>query len=179
MSNGWAKGPTNMFEAELYGKFFRNADSNRDGYMSFSDMKLMCQKNRYAISESHLWYCFTEPNRGGDYNRLSFHDFMVAMGLRKGEWKQTAKKVEAKKPAEDESFRVSFLKHIFKMFDKDGNGVIDRNELKEVFKELGRDFTDSQITKIMKSADTDGSMCLSYDEFVKVLTSEGLASGAK
>ncbi len=42
-------------------------------------------------------------------------------------------------------FSKAAMRRVFAMFDKDGNGEIDKAELKQVFEELGKFFSDSEI----------------------------------
>lgn len=74
---------------------------------------------------------------------------------------------EAKPAVEEEFFKESFRE-----FDKDGNGVIDRKELRAMihhFYQLGghtNEPTDKQIAHLMKMADIDGDGKINYEEFV-------------
>lgn len=56
------------------------------------------------------------------------------------------------------------------MFDKDGNGSIDRDELKQVFEELGQFFPQEELQKMIDMADKDDSGSLEYEEFIKVVS---------
>ena len=50
----------------------------------------------------------------------------------------------------------------------DGNGTIDRDELKIALRKLGfSHLNDAQIDAIMKRADGDENCVIDYDEFVK------------
>ena len=59
------------------------------------------------------------------------------------------------------------MRRVFLEFDKDGNGTIDKSELKAVFKELGKSFSDQELTRMMAQFDDDGSGDMDYDEFIK------------
>jgi Ca2+-binding EF-hand superfamily protein len=63
------------------------------------------------------------------------------------------------------------MRRVFRQFDLDGNGEIDRNELEAVFKEMGMNVPADEIERIIKAADRDGSHTINYDEFVKELFS--------
>lgn len=51
----WIQGPTNLHASELYSKFFREADTDSDGFITFEDLKRACSRNKFSISEPHLW----------------------------------------------------------------------------------------------------------------------------
>jgi len=68
----------------------------------------------------------------------------------------------------DSPFGCMALQKLFEIADVDGNGTIDREELKIALQKLG--FThlkDAQIDAILKRADDDDNCVLDYDEFVK------------
>lgn len=44
---------------------------------------------------------------------------------------------------------------------------------------MGKKMTDAQVMKMIATADRNGSGSLNYEEFVEVLTKEGLASSPK
>ena len=57
----------------------------------------------------------------------------------------------------------------FKMFDKDKNGYIEREELKQMMTKLGEKLTDSEIDEMMKEADTDKDGRVNYNEFLAMM----------
>ena len=62
--------------------------------------------------------------------------------------------------------REARLRSLFREFDKDGSGLIDRSELDKVFEELGKDFTDDELQRMIGLADQDESGTLNYEEFI-------------
>ena len=75
----------------------------------------------------------------------------------------------------EESFREfeeSNFEETFRKFDKDGNGVIDRKELRAMIHHLyqlggrTRKPTDTEIAHFMKMADIDGDGKIDFEEFV-------------
>jgi len=59
------------------------------------------------------------------------------------------------------------LKQLYRLADKDGNGKLDKDELKEALQSLG--FThlgDAQIDGIFARADADGSTEIDFEEFM-------------
>merc|ERR1712037_542450 len=57
----------------------------------------------------------------------------------------------------------------FKIFDKDGNGVISASELKHVMTTLGERLTEEEADEMIKEADMDGDGFINYHEFVKIM----------
>ena len=68
----------------------------------------------------------------------------------------------------DSPFGCMALEKLFEVADMDGNGTIDRDELKVALNKLGfSHLTDAQIDKILERADADDNCVIDYDEFVK------------
>lgn len=52
------------------------------------------------------------------------------------------------------------LRAAFGVFDKDGSGTIDTEELRHLMKSIGEDLTDEQIEEMIREADKDGDGCI-------------------
>ena len=63
------------------------------------------------------------------------------------------------------------LEEKFKLFDKDGNGFIDREELQTVMRQLGEKLTDDEIEEMIQDADNNGDGMIDYKEFVAYMSS--------
>jgi len=51
---------------------------------------------------------------------------------------------------------------ILQIFDKDGNGYISANELREVMLSLGEQVTNEEVDEMMREADQDGDGFVSF-----------------
>ena len=60
-------------------------------------------------------------------------------------------------------------KDVFVLFDIDGNGKIDVQEMKEVMHAIGKDVTNEEVLHMMEFVDDDGSGEIDFDEFVKLM----------
>lgn len=60
-------------------------------------------------------------------------------------------------------------REVFNKFDKDGSGEIDKDELRMVFNQIGKDASDREIDRVMTQFDIDGSGSIELDEFVDFL----------
>jgi calmodulin len=63
------------------------------------------------------------------------------------------------------------IKEAFKVFDKDGNGLISAHELRHVMTNLGEKLTDEEVDEMIREADIDGDGEINYAEFVKMMMS--------
>lgn len=61
------------------------------------------------------------------------------------------------------------LKEAFKVFDKDQNGYISANELRNVMINLGEKLTDEEVEQMIREADIDGDGQVNYEEFVRMM----------
>ena len=57
----------------------------------------------------------------------------------------------------------------FKIFDRDGNGLISNVELQHVMTSLGENVTMDEVDEMIKEADLDGDGYINYEEFVKMI----------
>ncbi|KAJ2449340.1 hypothetical protein EV183_004949 [Coemansia sp. RSA 2336] len=61
----------------------------------------------------------------------------------------------------------------FKMFDKNGDGSISREELKEVMKSLGEDLSEKEIDDMLAEADVNNDNVISFEEFRAMMSQTG------
>mmetsp|Transcript_23159 Transcript_23159/g.65079 ORF Transcript_23159/g.65079 Transcript_23159/m.65079 type:complete len:150 (-) Transcript_23159:111-560(-) len=57
----------------------------------------------------------------------------------------------------------------FKVFDRDGDGFISANELRNSMTNLGERLSHDEVSDMIKEADQDGDGQINYDEFVKMM----------
>merc|ERR1712168_1037091 len=71
---------------------------------------------------------------------------------------------------EDEESLKEELKEAFRIYDKEGNGYITTQVLKEILRELDNRLTEEDIEGIVDEVDEDGSGTLDFDEFQQMMT---------
>jgi len=64
------------------------------------------------------------------------------------------------------------LRTAFNLFDKDGKGVIGKDDLKKLLKDMKVDLTDDELKDILNDVDEDGSGKIEFNEFKKFMTRE-------
>mmetsp|Transcript_9810 Transcript_9810/g.20818 ORF Transcript_9810/g.20818 Transcript_9810/m.20818 type:complete len:153 (-) Transcript_9810:278-736(-) len=57
----------------------------------------------------------------------------------------------------------------FRVFDKNGDGYISADELRQIMASLGETLTDEEVEMMIDEADVDGDGQISYKEFSKLL----------
>ena len=69
--------------------------------------------------------------------------------------------------------QIDEFKEAFQLFDKNGDGTIQANELIEVMKSINITATTEEILDMIKDVDTDGDGNISFDEFVVMMQKGG------
>ncbi|CAI2381951.1 unnamed protein product [Moneuplotes crassus] len=64
------------------------------------------------------------------------------------------------------------IRAAFDSFDENGDGSISKSEIEKVCQTLGVDADDSEISKLLNDADTDGDQKISYEEFKNAIQKE-------
>merc|ERR1711871_14658 len=68
----------------------------------------------------------------------------------------------------ESKFGQLVLKRMFEYADKDGNGSLDKEEVRAALKDLGFDFlNEKQVDTIINKADADKNEVIDFEEFVK------------
>merc|ERR1739847_255731 len=75
----------------------------------------------------------------------------------------------AKFLVEDEEALKKELKEAFRIYDKEGNGYISTDVLKEILQELDAKLTSEDLDNIIEEVDEDGSGTLDFDEFMSMM----------
>ena len=61
------------------------------------------------------------------------------------------------------------IKEAFGVFDRDGDGYITKEELKEVLRLIDEDVPEKEIDDMIDEADADGDGKVNYEEFVAIV----------
>ncbi|KAH8093323.1 hypothetical protein JL720_4445 [Aureococcus anophagefferens] len=61
------------------------------------------------------------------------------------------------------------LRTIFARYDADGNGSLDRSELRSAFADAKTFPSDADLDGLLRRYDVDGDGCIGYDEFEKMV----------
>ena len=58
---------------------------------------------------------------------------------------------------------------LFMQLDRDGNGFITTEELKQMFNQIGEKFSEEEIEDLIREADQDGDGQINYKEFIHMM----------
>merc|ERR1719208_180504 len=70
---------------------------------------------------------------------------------------------------DDEEQMKEELKEAFRIYDKDGQGFITTDVLKEILREIDPTLTEDDLDNIIEEVDEDGSGTLDFDEFQEMM----------
>ena len=63
---------------------------------------------------------------------------------------------------------LATLRQIFAKFDKDGDGKISKEELKQGFAESGESISEEEIAAMLNEGDVDGDGQINFEEFLNL-----------
>ena len=66
--------------------------------------------------------------------------------------------------------QIQEYKEAFSVFDRDGNGVINTDELESVLKSLGQNPTSEEVNDMIKDVDIDGNGTIDWNEFLALMS---------
>lgn len=72
------------------------------------------------------------------------------------------------RPIDDDEMEE--LREAFQMFDHDGDGTMNKEELGTVMRSLGQDVNHNNLDLLFDSVDTDKSGCICFDEFIMLMS---------
>ncbi|RNA20015.1 Calmodulin [Brachionus plicatilis] len=126
-------------------------DRDKSGSISVKEMERVFKSLGIQASREEIRLVVKEMDIDGD-GEISFEEFVRVMG--------------------DKFYRrytSSEIKAAFKHFDKDNNGFITCEELKECMAKMGKHFSDREINRMIRSIDRDGNGMISIEEFAQLL----------
>ena len=127
---------------------FEVFDKNKDGRISIKELGELLDTLDLNVCERELQSVIDEV----DVNGSGKIDFQGFMGLMSRKMRETDSEEE--------------LIEVFKIFDKDGSGMISANELKIV---MGDKITEEEIEEIFKEGDMDEDGLINYEDFVRMI----------
>ncbi|CAA6661825.1 unnamed protein product [Spirodela intermedia] len=137
-------------EVEGIREMFKLMDTDNDGVVSSEDLKNKLAKSGSQRAESELQMLIDAVDANGK-EELDYGEF-VAVSL------------HLQRTANDEHLRKAFA-----FFDKDGNGYIEAEELREALAEDGADDGTDVAGDILREVDTDKDGRIGYGEFVAMM----------
>jgi len=132
--------------------FFKEADADGSGELTLDELKIMLRKRHYKGTDREIEEFFEDADISKD-NKVSLEEYLGAM---------------ANIPSS--THNEAFVRRTFALFDNDGSGTIDVNELQNVFDYMKKtNKANLDVDAMMKAADVDASGTLDYEEFISAI----------
>ena len=130
---------------------FNMFDNNQDGTITREKLGNLMRKLNQTVTEDDLKDMISVVDTKGD-GKINFEEFVAMMEKRK-----------------DEADTEQEIINAFRVFDKDGNGLISKAELTNIMSILGDTLSNEEIEEMIIEADVDGDGFINYEEFVRMM----------
>ncbi len=139
---------------ENYKSFFDKYDSNKDGNVNSIELANILKAIDINASDEEIKEIIAEIDLEGN-GEINFEKFVSIINRRDKDVDNEEEVLNA-----------------FKLFDKEGNGLININDLKHIMLTCGNNFSETEINDLLKEADIDMDGYINYEEFIRSLLSK-------
>ncbi|OWF53411.1 Calmodulin-B [Mizuhopecten yessoensis] len=133
---------------------FSMFDKDGDGTITTKELSTVMRSLGQSPTEAELRKMLHEVDADGS-GTIDFAEFLTMM----------AKRMSNSPESPEEQ-----MLEAFRLFDRDGNGSISPEELRQVMVNLGEKLTDEELDGMIKEADKDGDGSVNYEEFVNMMS---------
>ena len=130
---------------------FDKYDSNKDGNVNSDELANILKAININVSDEEIKEIIEEIELEGN-NEINFENFISIVNRRE-------KDVDTKEE----------VLNAFKFFDKEGNGLININDLKYIMINVSKNLSEAEIDDMLKEADLDMDGFINYEEFIRSL----------
>lgn len=136
-----------------YREAFQIFDVDNDGIVSPPELKKMMAHLGNPLTDQEIKDILKEAGSNG---AIDYHAFTKLLGI-------GLKQSREADPEEE-------LHHAFKLFDKDGDGVISAAEMTNALNGFGVKLTEREVDQLIGEATLSQSRSVNYDVFKRVMT---------
>lgn len=133
----------------VFKQAFSVFDRNSDGTISIKELGALLRSLGQNPTEAELQEIISEVD-ADESGTLEYSEFQALMVKRMKD-----------SGCEDE------IRSAFRVFDKDGNGLISAAELRHALTNFGEKMTDEEVDQMIREADVNGDGHIDYEEFIK------------
>ncbi|PFH47555.1 hypothetical protein AMATHDRAFT_67515 [Amanita thiersii Skay4041] len=147
-------------------------DADGDGTITIDELELALRAAGKTPTRRQLQHFLREVDKNDD-QRIDMDEFIAMLEGENGHGAAAAAGNGAVggAGAHRSSVHETDMIEAFKVFDKDGNGKISREELQEVMSSLGEELTEQQLQSMIEEADLDGDGEICFNEFRRMMFS--------
>jgi Ca2+-binding EF-hand superfamily protein len=150
---------------------FDSIDTDNSGDIDEEELKTAIKSLNPDASDEIIVNMLGLADKDGNL-AVSFKEFKTIMQIftQKGlEMLNRWSRLAATGKGEANVFTEGEMRAVFKRLDKDGSGSIDQEELKIAIKSIGGNLDDEAIKKMLRLADDNDNMEISFDEFKSIM----------
>uniref|UniRef100_A0A7S3NNZ0 EF-hand domain-containing protein n=1 Tax=Aureoumbra lagunensis TaxID=44058 RepID=A0A7S3NNZ0_9STRA len=155
-----------------YGAAFRDLDRDGSGRLNRREFRRALESFNLNLSSADLTQIIDHFDSDGD-GHISYREFVkfADANLEDVVSKiEDAVRAEIKRIAKHSS---SAFASVFRAFDENGSGIINRQEFKRGLEKLGFELDESLLQGLIDRFDVDGDGRIDYDEFVRFFKAHG------
>ncbi|XP_011196004.1 calcium-binding protein E63-1 isoform X1 [Zeugodacus cucurbitae] len=147
-------------------------DRNRDGRVTANELQFMLKNLGINVRDEIIHDLIREASHSGNglINEAEFLQWVGRIQALRDEQQQQQQQQEenASKPEENDDVTEDLIA-AFRVFDRDGNGFITRDELQTAMEMIGEPLSEIQLTQLLAIADLDQDGRINYEEFTRLL----------
>lgn len=134
-----------------YEEAFEMFDKDKDGTISAYELATAMRSLGQEPTDHEVQEMIAEVDLDGD-GKININEFIVLMTKRTQDTQTEEEVINA-----------------FRVFDKDGYGLIATNELKHIMMTIGDKMTEEEANEMIAEADIDDDGLINYEEFVRMM----------
>jgi len=138
-------------EIANFKKAFSLFDKDGDGSITVKELRIVMRQLGQNPSDAEIREMVAEVDIDGS-GTIDFNEFLIVMARQNPDYDL------------EEEYRQAF-----KVFDRDGDGLISAAELKHVMANLGDKFSDEEVRELIREADMDNDGHINYVEFTRLM----------
>lgn len=135
-------------------------DRNRDGRVTASELQFMLQNLGIQVRDELINDLLNEASHSGN-GLIDETEFL--------QWVSRIQALTQETSIDDSDDITKDLIAAFRVFDRDCNGFITKDELKTAMDMIGESVTDVQLNELLQMADVDRDGRINYEEFARLL----------
>jgi calmodulin len=143
-------------------------DKDNDGCITSKELHTVMHGLRLQITEQEIADIINNVDVDGS-GTVDFNEFLRMMSRSHCHVSRTGSGNKAADHAQRSAEEVEEMRQAFRVFDIDGNGLIDAHELKLTMLTLGENLSDRDVKQMIKLADRNGDGKIDYEEFIAMM----------
>ncbi|XP_058054584.1 calcium-binding protein E63-1 isoform X2 [Anopheles bellator] len=147
-------------------------DRDQDGHVTPEELQFMLRNLGIHVRDELIDDLLREASRTGSglIDETEFLQWVARIQALKDDSNTSSSSSSSNNPAQSaDDDLTQDLVAAFRVFDRDGNGYITRDELKAAMDMIGENVTEYQLNEMLELADADKDGRINYEEFARLL----------